>query len=263
MLGTTVALRNGKQWAQRQSADFFVAESRRRGYVARSAFKLLFMDEKFSLFDKKSTRLVVDLGCSPGGWCQVIREKTGDSCALVGIDLLPVRAYIPGARLLQGDFRDRGMQQKLLDCLSLPAGADGGTAKGGGEAPSGLVDVVTSDMCPNRTGGYQDRQRLAELNLSALQFSLPLLRSGGHFVCKVLGDKDTHREVHALAERNFLRTHICKPPASRAQSDETFLVATSKLAEPRRRDLGGSSSYGLDDWPGFARRSPKNHKRGR
>ncbi|EPY27346.1 23S rRNA (uridine2552-2'-O)-methyltransferase [Strigomonas culicis] len=257
---------SSSQWMQKQALDHFVLEARRKGYVARSAFKLSYLDDRFHLLDKTRTKAVIDLGCSPGGWCQVVRERAGDSCLLVGVDLLPVKATINNAVFLQGDFTSAALQGRLhaqLDELQLlPRRRLAGV--------EGVVDLITSDMCPNRTGGSEDRQRIAELNLRALQFSLPLLREGGHFVCKVLGSRASYPDLWHAATRHFLTAQACKPPASRAQSDEFFLVAHSRLAAPRKGlspsasvGLGSAQqqsqhTYGLDDWPGFARRrSPK------
>lgn len=271
-----------RQWMQQQSKDPFVAEARRKGYIARSAFKLTFLDDRFGVFTRGQTRAVVDLGCSPGGWCQVARERCGDGCLLFGVDLLPVKASVPNAIFLQGDFNSPELRESLLEKLGghslLPTAAEGRLTCGGGAAPSaGRVDVVLSDMCPNRMGGTQDRQRIAALDQQALAFSLPLLRPGGHFVCKVLGSKPSYEDLHAALGRTFLKVHVCKPPASRQHSDESFLVGHTKLAEPRRGSLnargravlngpgdggGGGGRYGLDDWPGFAR-TPERKKSGR
>lgn len=271
---------SSSQWLQKQSLDHFVLEARRKGYVARSAFKLSFLDDRFNLLDKKRTHAVIDLGCSPGGWCQVVRERTSDSCLLVGVDLLPVKATINNAVFLQGDFTTADLQQRLhgqlaeLQLLPRPKRVPENEAPAAAVGDmEGVVDLVTSDMCPNRTGGTEDRQRIAELNLLALQFSIPMLREGGHFVCKVLGSRASYPELWGAVTKHFLTAHVCKPPASRTQSDEFFLVALGRLARARRGPAKNASvsatqaqqqqqhSYGLDDWPGFARtRNPKRRR---
>ncbi|KAG5504368.1 hypothetical protein JKF63_04817 [Porcisia hertigi] len=266
-----------RQWMQRQSQDPFVIKARQEGYIARSAYKLTHIDDRFHLLDRQRTRIAMDLGCSPGGWCQVIRERAGDGCFLLGVDILPMKAQIPNAVIVQGDFTDAATQQKLVEHLSHHC-----STLSSSEAATGMVssssscfiglDVVTSDMCPNRMGGFQDRQRIAQLNLQAIDVCAPLLRTGGHFVCKVLGSRAAYEELWHRLSRLFLTVHTCKPPASRMNSDEVFLVALDKLSVARhpasiatrgplsRATMGtasGSSSggghFGLDDWPGFGR----------
>lgn len=274
----TLVCRQGtsRQWMQRQSQDPFVTKARQDGYVARSAYKLIHIDDRFHLFDRQHTRIAIDLGCSPGGWCQVIRERAGDRCFLLGVDLLPIKAQIPNVVIVQGDFTDVATQETLVQHL-----AHHSATLGGGDATTAVassssscftkVDVVTSDMCPNRMGGSQDRQRIAQLNLQAINVCAPLLRVGGHFVCKVLGSRAVYEELWCRLSRLFLTVHTCKPPASRMQSDEAFLVGLDKLATPRPAssttgscssraamgtaggDSSGGGHFGLDDWPGFGR----------
>ncbi|KAG5501207.1 hypothetical protein JIQ42_06206 [Leishmania sp. Namibia] len=265
-----------RQWMQRQSQDPFVAKARQEGYVARSAYKLTHMDDHFHLFDRQRTRIAMDLGCSPGGWCQVIRQRAGDRCFLLGVDLLPLKAQIPNAVIVQGDFTEAATQEKLFKYLahySATLGTGDATSAVPSSASSSFtgLDIITSDMCPNRMGGSQDRQRITQLNLQALDVCAPLLRTGGHFVCKVLGCRATYEELWRLLSRLFLTVHTCKPPASRMQSDEAFLVALEKLASPRPAlsisrsctstaimgtgsgSSSGGGRFGLDDWPGFGR----------
>ncbi|GET88702.1 ribosomal RNA methyltransferase-like protein [Leishmania tarentolae] len=266
-----------RQWMQRQSQDSFVTKARQDGYVARSAYKLTHIDDRFNLFDRQHTRVVMDLGCSPGGWCQVIRERAGDHCFLLGVDLLPMKAQIPNAVIVQGDFTEIATQEKLVKYLAQHSASlnkrDATTEAALSSSSSCFtkVDVVTSDMCPNRMGGSQDRQRIAQLNLKAIDACAPLLRTGGHFVCKVLGSRAAYEELWGRLSRLFLTVHTCKPPASRMHSDEAFLVAMDKLVTPRpassttrscslRTVMGtangnssGGGHFGLDDWPGFGR----------
>ncbi|ORC89261.1 putative ribosomal RNA methyltransferase [Trypanosoma theileri] len=235
----------GRQWMQKQSGDPFVAEARRRGYVARSAFKLIDMDDKFGLFSRQHTRVVVDIGCSPGSWLQVTRERCGDHCALFGVDLLQVSARVPGAVCIQGDFTTGKVQQELLTRMSSV------NAKG-------MVNVVMSDMCLNRgTGGTDDRQKQMQLNMEALAFATSQLTHGGHFLCKVLGSPTAYEELREEAQRWFLKTAICKPSSSRRGSDESFMVCLAKREVPQPRRCGereNRQGFGLDDWPGFIRR---------
>ncbi|KEG09613.1 putative ribosomal RNA methyltransferase [Trypanosoma grayi] len=234
----------GRQWMQQQARDPFVAEARRRGYVARSAFKLLDMDDKFGLFSRNHTRVVVDVGCSPGSWLQVVRERCGEGCALFGVDMLRVSTTVVGAVCIQGDFTSELVQQELL-------------ARMASVNATGKVDVVMSDMCLNRgTGGTDDRQKQMQLNMQAFAFATAQLAPGGHFVCKVLGSPSAYEQLQDETRRWFVKTALCKPSSSRRGSDESFLVCLSRRETPRPR---GSSDkcdrgFGLDDWPGLLRR---------
>lgn len=289
----------GRQWVEKQARDVFVQQSRRQGYVARSAFKLIELDDKFGLFqaspsvdrragaphshsaaagappsspplERGRPQAVLDLGCSPGSWCQVMRERCGEECQLFAVDLLPVKASVPNTTFIQGDFTDPAVQRALLSQLyAMPDGGGrpeaeaAGPSSRGVNAETGLLDVVTSDMCPNRMGGTGDRQRQMALQLEALTFSLPLLRPGGHFVCKTLGSRTSQAELWQLMSRWFRRVSAMKPLASREHSDEEFLVGREKLLQPRA-PIGSShfgkkmvpatrGSFGLDDWPGLSR----------
>lgn len=246
-----------RQWIQSQSLDPFVQQARRDGYIARSAFKLTHLDDQYGIFRKAGHRVIVDLGCSPGSWCQVIRERAGDDCLIIGVDLLPIKVQLPNTITLQGDFNSPALRKKIVEAVPPTRAAE----------RNGLLDVVTSDMCPNRAGGIQDRQRIGQLNLAALHFAVPLLQDGGHFVCKVLGSRSVYEELWSAMQRCFLTVQICKPPASRLQSDESFLVGLDKLHQPRppaSRASGrigeGGTRYGLDDWPGLSRHG-KMHRR--
>lgn len=255
MLGATASLcGTGKQWLDRQARDVFVREARGRSYVARSAFKLIEMDDKYDLFRQRQPQqstssaavsAILDLGCSPGSWCQVVRERCGDRCHIIALDLLPVRADVVNASFLQGDFTDPAVQSKVRHRVH-------STGLAG-------LDVVLSDMCPNRRGDFSDRQRQAALQLEALRFSLPLLRSGGQFVAKVLGSRTSQEELRRELNRWFLRVSVFKPLASRASSDEEFLIGRGKLADPRPPTVagGGGSRFGLDGWPGLARKGSR------
>lgn len=259
---------HGKQWLQRQAKDKFVCASRRDGYVARSAYKLLAIDDQYGILrsaapspscrdvrSSSSPQRVLDLGCSPGSWCQVLRERCGDECQIWALDLLPVRASLRNVTYIQGDFTDVSTQQTLLSLIR-----DQNEVPGPAIGTEGVLDLVTSDMCPNRMGGTSDRQRQAALQLQALHFSLPLLQTGGHFVCKLLGP--LQGDLKHVMGRWFQRVSIMKPLASRAASDEVFAIGRSKLHIPCSPSIGaaGQRHFGLDDWPGFTRLPrPRRH----
>ncbi len=193
------------RWLERQLNDPYVAEARKRGYRSRAAFKLAQLDDRFH-FLKNGAR-VVDLGCAPGGWTQVVVERCGRSVRVVGIDLAEVEA-IPGADLLVGDFLDEDAPERLKTALGGPA------------------DVVLSDMAAHATGHAKtDHLKVMALVEAAHLFAREVLAPGGAFVAKVL-QGGTERDLLAALKRDFARVAHVKPAASRADSAEMYLVAT-------------------------------------
>lgn len=192
-------------WLERQLNDPYVAEARRLGYRSRAAFKLLQIDEKFGLL-RPGIR-VVDLGCAPGGWTQVVAARLGHQGRIVGIDLLPVDP-VPGAVLLTGDFMAADAPQRLKDSL-------GGSAA-----------LVLSDMAANATGhAPTDHLRIIALAEAAYGFAVEVLEDGGAFVAKVL-QGGTEAGLLRQLKRDFRSVKHAKPPASRKDSAETYVVAT-------------------------------------
>lgn len=193
------------RWLERQLNDPYVAEARKRGYRSRAAFKLAQLDDRFH-FLKKGAR-VVDLGCAPGGWTQVAVERCGRQGRIVGIDLLEVEP-IPGAELMVGDFLAGDAPDRLKNALSGPA------------------DVVLSDMAAHATGhAGTDHLKVMALVEAAHLFAREVLAPGGSFVAKVL-QGGTESQLLAALKRDFARVAHVKPPASRADSAEMYLVAT-------------------------------------
>jgi 23S rRNA (uridine2552-2'-O)-methyltransferase len=193
------------RWLERQLNDPFVAEARKRGYRSRAAFKLSQLDDRFK-FLKPGAR-VVDLGCAPGGWTQVVVERCGRKAHIVGIDLTEVEP-ISGAELLVGDFLDEDAPDRLKAALGGPA------------------DVVLSDMAAPATGHPKtDHLRVMGLVETAHLFAREVLAPGGCFVAKVL-QGGTENDLLAQLKRDFARVNHVKPAASRADSAEMYLVAT-------------------------------------
>ena len=195
-------------WLERQLNDPYVQEAKRRGYRSRAAFKLLELDDQFG-FLKPGGR-IVDLGCAPGGWTQVAVERvrpgktTGQ---VIGIDLTAIDA-IAGAEILHHDFM-RDDAPALL------------TARLGGQA-----DVVLSDMAAPSSGHTQtDHMRIMSLAEAAQDFAADVLKSGGVFVAKVLRG-GTERGLLERLKRDFRSVKHVKPPASRADSAEMYVIAT-------------------------------------
>lgn len=198
-----------QRWLLRQLNDPYVRAAREQGYRSRAAFKLIELDQKYQLL-KKGMR-IVDLGCAPGGWTQVCVERLGINenrgGQVIGIDLQEVSPAIPGATLLQGDFLDPALQQQLAALLDGP------------------VNGVLSDMAPASTGHEQtDHLRIMGLAETALQFALGVLGPGGFFVAKVL-QGGSEKELLSLLKSHFEKVVHAKPPSSRKDSRELFVVA--------------------------------------
>ncbi len=203
------------RWLERQLNDPYVAEARRRGYRSRAAFKLAQLDDRFR-FLKKGAR-VVDLGCAPGGWLQVVVERCGRGAHIVGIDLQEVEP-IAGVELLAGDFLDEDAPARLKAALGGPA------------------DVVLSDMAAPATGHAKtDHLRVMALVEAAHLFAREVLAPGGAFVAKVL-QGGTERDLLAELKRDFAKVSHVKPAASRADSAEMYLVATGFRGGPGERE---------------------------
>ena len=193
------------RWLERQLNDPYVAEAKKQGYRSRAAFKLLQLDDKFHVL--KEGVLVVDLGAAPGGWCQVAVDRVGERGKVIGIDLLPMDP-IPGADLIQMDF----MSDEAPDVLKRLL--DGG-----------LANVVLSDMAASSTGHSQtDHIKIMALAETAYDFAKDVLAEGGAFICKVLQGGATG-ELLKLLKRDFAEVKHVKPPASRSDSAEIYVVA--------------------------------------
>jgi len=192
------------RWLQRQLNDPYVIEAKRLGYRSRAAFKLTELDDKFHFLTKGAK--VIDLGAAPGGWTQVAMQRIGDKGHVVGIDLQEMEA-IAGADLIQGDFLDDDAPDRLKDLLGGPA------------------DVVLSDMAAASTGHPQtDHLRIMGLLEVAVDFAADVLAPGGAFVGKVL-QGGTENDLLAALKRDFKTVKHAKPPASRSDSAEVYVVA--------------------------------------
>lgn len=191
------------RWIERQLNDPYVVKAKQQGYRSRAAFKLLEMDEKYKIL--KSGMAVVDLGAAPGGWCQVALAK---KChPIVAIDLLEM-GEIAGVSFLQMDFMEEDAPAKLKASLG------------------GLADVVLSDMAHNTTGHRDtDHLKIMALVEAAYEFATEILKPGGSFVAKVF-QGGAESSLLARIKRDFAVTRHVKPPASRQDSSEKYLVAT-------------------------------------
>jgi 23S rRNA (uridine2552-2'-O)-methyltransferase len=200
------------RWLERQLNDPYVKRARAENYRSRAAYKLLELDERFRLL--KEVSAVVDLGIAPGGWSQVVRRQAAKA-AVVGIDLLPTDP-IEGVTILQLDFMDDSAPAKLKEALGAPA------------------DLVLSDMAANTVGHQQtDHLRTMALVEAGLEFAREVLRPGGAYVAKVLAGGADHQLVAEL-KRSFASVKHAKPPASRKDSSEWYVVAQGFKGERER-----------------------------
>lgn len=206
------------RWLQRQLNDPYVKLAQSEGYRGRAAFKILELDDKFRFLVPGAR--VVDLGCAPGGWCQVAVKRTNALGGrkdkkvgrVLGIDLQEVEP-IPGAEIHQLDFLDEGADEAVKGWLD------------------GKADVVMSDMAASSSGHKQtDHLRIIALCEAAAYFAFDVLEEGGTFVAKVLAG-GAEGELQKLLKQRFRKVANVKPPASRADSSEKFVVATGFRGE--------------------------------
>lgn len=174
-----------------------------QGYRARSAYKLLQLNESYRILKKGSK--VVDLGCAPGGWLQVATKEVGPTGKVVGIDIKPVEP-VPSAVVLQGSIEDPAMLEKVAVALD------------------GKADLVLSDLAPNVSGMWEiDHARQISLSTIALDFARRVLRNGGSAVFKVF-EGDMLKDFKAELGKVFDRVLLSKPSASRQQSSELYII---------------------------------------
>jgi 23S rRNA (uridine2552-2'-O)-methyltransferase len=212
-------------WLERQLNDPYVIKARKEGFRGRAAYKILELDDKYGFLTPGAR--VVDLGCAPGGWSQVavprvnaLGERSGKPQGrIIGVDLQEVEP-IAGVELHQLDFLEDGAEDKVKSWLG------------------GRADVVMSDMAAASSGHKgTDHLRIIALCEAAAYFAFDVLEEGGTFVAKVLAG-GAENQLQALLKRNFNKVANVKPPASRADSSEKFVVA---MGYRRKGDDGAGS----------------------
>jgi 23S rRNA (uridine2552-2'-O)-methyltransferase len=185
-----------------------VARAKREGLRSRAAYKLIEIDDKHHLF--KAGMNVVDLGAAPGGWSEIAAKRVGESGQVIALDILEMKP-IAGVEFLLLDFLDEAAPQRLKTLL--------------GDRPRGTADVVLSDMAANTTGHRQtDHLRIVALVEAATAFARDVLGTGGSFLCKVL-QGGTEAALLAELKQDFTSVKHVKPPASRSDSAELYLLA--------------------------------------
>ncbi|MHB1417898.1 MAG: RlmE family RNA methyltransferase [Chloroflexota bacterium] len=192
-----------KGWRKQQSQDQYFRRAKSEGYRARSAYKLLQINEKYRILRPGTS--VLDLGAAPGSWSQVARKVCGPNSRVVAVDLQPIQP-LPGVQTLQCDIGEPACQEQMK--AALPAGAD----------------VVLSDVSPRISGiAITDHARSLDLAAASLQVARQLLHKGGAFVVKVFQGEGFAGFVEECKGR-FERVHVFSPQASREESNERYVV---------------------------------------
>ena len=197
--------KSSSRWLERQLNDPYVQDADRSGYRSRAAWKLAQLDDRFRFLGPRMR--VLDLGAAPGGWTQVAVERTSGTGRVVAVDIVEIDP-VPGAEFLQLDVREEDGAARLRAALGGP------------------VDVVLSDMAASSTGHRgTDRMRGEALAEAAHVFAREVLVPGGALVLKVF-QSGGEAELTAALKRDFERVRTFKPPASRSDSAEAYVVAT-------------------------------------
>jgi 23S rRNA (uridine2552-2'-O)-methyltransferase len=195
---------SSRNWLERQLKDPYVARAKREGLRSRAAYKLAEIDDKYKVL--KAGARVVDLGAAPGGWSETAARRAGAKGRVIALDILDLKP-LPGVEFLHLDFLDETAPARLKELLGGPA------------------DVVLSDMAANSTGHRQtDHLRIMALAEAAALFARKVLAPGGVFLCKVL-QGGTEAGLLAALKRDFESVKHVKPPASRSDSAELYLLA--------------------------------------
>ena len=204
--------KSSTRWLERQLNDPYVEAAKRASYRSRAAFKIIELNDQFALL--KKGQIVVDLGSAPGGWSQIAAPIIGEEGRLIAIDLLEMEP-LNGVEFIQGDFLDDKVYAKLQTLV--------GDRK---------VDVILSDMAPSTIGQKSvDHLRVMHICEVVLEFVFQHLKPGGSFVIKFFkggGEGDYIK----LLKNSFTKVRNAKPPSSRAESSESYLVATGFKGMP-------------------------------
>ena len=191
-----------KNWVIKQKRDLYVKQSKIQGYRSRAVYKLQEINEKFNIL--KNGISVVDLGSAPGSWSQFV-SRNFKNLKIVAIDLNEIEK-IENIYQIKGDFTDETQQKKIIDYFGVK------------------IDVVISDMAVNTTGNKNlDSIVTGELSIEALNFSANILKKQGSFVSKIFMGS-SFNEIVTIAKKKFNEVNVFKPPASRKDSKESFII---------------------------------------
>lgn len=195
------------RWYTEKKKEHFYKEAKREGYRARSAFKLIQIQEKFRIL--KEGNIVIDLGAAPGGWSQVAKELVGEKGTVIGIDLQPIRS-LGSVIFFQGDMTHEDSIKEIEGVLL-----------------NKKADAVISDMSPDISGNYSvDQANSVYLCEQALKTAEYFLKPGGNFVCKIFEGEDLQGFLNQV-KKKFGSINRFSPPASRKSSSEIYVVAKS------------------------------------
>lgn len=207
-------------WRRERRKDPYHKAARRKGYRARSAYKLKQLHERHKIIKQGDT--VVDLGGAPGGWSQVAKEIAGEKGLVIAVDLVAIRP-LEGVHTIRGDLTSEETVTKILGLLKEEAGEIEGVPR---------VDCVISDMSPKLSGNYtMDQARSAWLAQHALKFAHKVLAPGGDMVIKVFEGED-FIELRDTMKEQFSIVRTFHPPASRKTSSEIYVVAKGYSGKP-------------------------------
>jgi len=213
--------KGGSHWRKNQQSDLYFQKAKAEGYRARSAYKLIQINEKFRVLRKG--QVILDLGAAPGSWSQVAAQNVGREGRVIAVDLQEIEP-LPGVTTLQGDITSAAVQQQMLDLAGRP------------------VDVVLSDAAPNTSGiALRDHAFSVELVYAALNVARQALKPGGHLVAKVFEGEDLPKLIVDLRQ-NFSMVKPFYPEATRREGKEIFLVC--KGFKSREQDAGVKPSDG-------------------
>ena len=193
-------------WIQRQINDPYNKLAKQENYRSRAAFKLLEIDDKLKII--KNAKTILDLGCAPGGWLQILRQRN-KKANIVGVDLLEID-HVPGCEFIQGDFMDAEIQDLIIDKVS-----------------SQKVDLIVSDIAPNKSGHKNtDMLRMYAVAEEVLNFSINHLNKGGFVIVKLFMGSD-FEDLLKQFKTNFTKVRQIKPEASRKDSSEFYIIGES------------------------------------
>ena len=196
-----------KNWINKQKRDIYVRKSKIEGYRSRAAYKLDEINKKFNIL--KNGFKIIDLGAAPGSWSQYISKNIKNS-KILAVDIKEIEP-IKNTYFVKGDFTEKKYQEKIKEYFNEK------------------VDTVISDMAVNTTGNKDlDSIVTGELCIEALNFSKNILKYDGRFISKLFMGS-TFNEIISLAKKNFKEVHIFKPPSSRKESKESFLICKNLI----------------------------------